>query len=131
MLIILLDIKFIDEINNHDCEHNKNHFVQNVVTNSSKASSRFCPKCGNPIKDRATSKEINLEPLTGHEFEDLCKTVFEKVWGCRVKSGGYTNDRGKDLIMDTKQGKIVVECKHHKGRIGRPTGAKITFCSIR
>jgi restriction system protein len=85
-----------------------------------KASSRFCPKCGNPIKDRATSKEVSLDSLTGHEFEALCKRVFEKIWGCKVESGGLTNDRGKDLIIHTKQGKIVVECKHHKGRIGRP-----------
>ena len=90
-----------------------------------KASSRFCPKCGNPIKDRATSKEISLDSLGGHEFEALCKRVFEKVWGCRVESGGLTNDRGKDLIIHTKQGKIVVECKHHKGRIGRPVVQKL------
>ena len=90
-----------------------------------KAGSRFCPKCGNPIKDRATSKEISLDSLGGHEFEALCKRVFEKVWGCRVESGGGTNDREKDLIIHAKQGKIVVECKHHKGRIGRPVVQKL------
>ena len=90
-----------------------------------KASSRFCTECGNPITDKAASKEISLDSLDWDEFEALCKRVFEKVWGCRVESGGRTNDRGKDLIIHAKQGKIVVECKHHKGRIGRPVVQKL------
>ena len=90
------------------------------------ASSRFCPKCGNPIKDRAASKEVSLDSLDGFGFENLCQRIFEKAgWG-RVERIGGVSDAGRDLIIHGNKGKIVVECKHQPNTPqGRPIVQKL------
>lgn len=67
-----------------------------------------------------------LQELRGVEFEQWCKTVFERHYGCRVEATKATGDEGRDLIIHHPSGAIVVECKHYpQGTVGRPVVQKL------
>jgi len=68
-----------------------------------------------------------LELLDGFEFENLCKKIFSKLnYGMVENTGLGGADEGRDLIIHSNNGKIVVECKHHpNGAIGRPVVMKL------
>jgi len=78
---------------------------------------------------RDKSKEFEavfLNSLDGFGFEAFCERLFEKSgWG-RIERIGMVGDAGRDLIIHTSQGKIVVECKHQpNSTIGRPIVQKL------
>jgi hypothetical protein len=64
---------------------------------------------------------VILRSLGGRDFEELCKTVFERLGYRDVKLGPGRGDLGADIIMESpRHEKIVVQCKHHLGKgIGR------------
>jgi len=94
--------------------------------NKLRPDSKFCSKCSHPVKDMASATEqIFLDSYPALAFEGLVKRIFEKAgWG-RVEQLGGVADKGRDLIIHSQQGKIVVECKHHKNSIGRPVVQKL------
>ena len=60
----------------------------------------------------------------GFEFEDTCYEIFERC-GFKSKKFGGVHDEGRDILVWNSFGKIVVECKHHASRIGRPEVQKL------
>ena len=67
-----------------------------------------------------------LDSIDGFEFENVCKIIFSNLNYGRVESTPLVNDKGKDLILHSKAGKVLVECKHHpNGTIGRPVIQKL------
>ena len=74
------------------------------------------------------SETVNLDSLDGHAFERVCARMFERAgWGDVTHIGGVA-DRGRDLIIDTVDGKkIVVECKLYGSgaTVGRPIVQKL------
>ena len=71
-------------------------------------------------------ESVILDVLDGSEFEKLCERIFEKLRYGRVENIQDTSDMGRDLLIHTNEGLIVVECKHHPhGSIGRPVVQKL------
>ena len=71
-------------------------------------------------------EKIYLSLIDGFEFEELCKNIFKRLNIGSVERTPLTNDKGKDLIIYTPEGKIFVECKHHLNHvIGRPVIQKL------
>lgn len=71
-----------------------------------------------------------LDNLDGFQFEEFVARIFRKKGFRNVEVCPYTNDGGKDIIMEevTPDGEIIkaiVECKHHKSGIGRPIVQKL------
>ncbi len=69
-------------------------------------------------------KEIDLENMTGEEFEILCQEIFSKYYSVNVDRTPLVGDGGKDLIIRFDE-PAYVECKHHKSTIGRPVVQKL------
>lgn len=72
-------------------------------------------------------KTYYLEIMDGFDFEKLCENIFSKLnYGMVENTGLGGADEGRDLIIYTNEGKIVVECKHHPNSIiGRPVVMKL------
>jgi len=73
--------------------------------------------------------EVNtvfLDSLDGFEFEELCARIYRQL-GYRVENIQSTADEGRDLVLQSPDGEIiVVECKHwSKGTVGRPVLQKL------
>jgi len=67
-----------------------------------------------------------LENVSPREFEDWCKILLERHFGCEVESTPYVGDKGRDLIIHHHDHKILVECKHQpNSSIGRPVVQKL------
>ncbi len=66
-------------------------------------------------------KDINK--LSGGEFENLCKYIFENM-GFDVEQTKLSNDGGIDLILTNYQpifsGKYIIQCKRYSGSVGEP-----------
>ncbi len=69
-------------------------------------------------------KEIDLENMTGEEFEILCQEIFSKYFSVEVERTPLVGDGGKDLIIRFDE-PAYVECKHHKSTVGRPVVQKL------
>jgi restriction system protein len=66
-------------------------------------------------------KTVNLDDIDGYEFEKVCKNIFSSLNFGQVEITPSTGDMGKDLIIHSPEGTILVECKHHtRSSIGRP-----------
>jgi hypothetical protein len=60
---------------------------------------------------------VILRNLSGREFEELCKTVFERLGYRNVELGPGTGDLGADIIMESpSHERVVVQCKRYLGR---------------
>lgn len=69
---------------------------------------------------------VALDSMDGFEFEHFCGRLLETLGYGRVETIGSVADAGRDLIVHSREGKIVVECKHHpNGVIGRPVVQKL------
>jgi len=69
---------------------------------------------------------IYLDSIDGFEFERICQRMFERIYGCPVEDTPPTGDEGKDLLIHSPDGLIVVECKHQpQSSIGRPIVQKL------
>lgn len=58
----------------------------------------------------------SLDSMTGYEFEDFLKTLFEKM-GYKVEPTKYSGDQGADLIIVKFGEKSVIQAKRHKDRV--------------
>ena len=69
---------------------------------------------------------VSLDDMDWFEFEQFVARLFEKLEIGKAKEIRKGNDAGKDIILRSPHGLIVVECKHHpKGTIGRPVVQKL------
>lgn len=69
---------------------------------------------------------IYLNSIDGFEFEKVCRIIFSNLNYGYVESTPLVGDKGRDLIIHSNEGKILVECKHHpKSSIGRPVVQKL------
>jgi restriction system protein len=73
---------------------------------------------------------ILLDSLNGYQFEEVVADIFRKNGFRNVIVTPCSNDGGKDIVMEKKDPngeliKIVVECKHHQSKIGRPVVQKL------
>jgi restriction system protein len=67
-----------------------------------------------------------LETLDGYEFEKLCARIFQKLNYGTVEEMPLSGDGGRDLLIHSIEGLIVVECKHQPHTsIGRPVVQKL------
>ncbi len=66
-------------------------------------------------------QDINaLRQKTWQEFEIICGDAFHRQGYAVEETGGGGADDGADLILRKAGKKILVSCKHYKGRIGAP-----------
>lgn len=69
---------------------------------------------------------VLLDKMSGFEFEELVAEILSRLNQGHVEKILYTQDEGRDILIDSASGLIVVECKHHpKGSIGRPVVQKL------
>ena len=69
-------------------------------------------------------KNIYLHTLDGYRFEKLVAEIFT-LHGYSVINVKYVGDAGRDLIIEKNKKRILIECKFHKGSVGRPTIQKL------
>jgi len=69
---------------------------------------------------------VLLDKISGFEFEELIADILARLQHGTVEKVLYTQDGGRDILVRSPDGLIVVECKHHpKGSIGRPVVQKL------
>lgn len=69
---------------------------------------------------------VLLDKMSGFEFEELVADILTRLRHGKVEKILYTQDKGRDILVRSPDGLIVVECKHHpKGSIGRPVVQKL------
>ena len=69
---------------------------------------------------------VSLDNMDWFEFEQFVARLFEKLDIGKTKEVRKGSDAGKDIILESPQGLIIVECKHHpRGSIGRPVVQKL------
>ena len=69
---------------------------------------------------------VILETIDGYEFEKLCARIFQKLNYGTVQEMPLSGDGGRDLIIHSLEGLIIVECKHQPHTsIGRPIVQKL------
>ncbi len=84
-----------------------------------------------PLVSSSKKESVVLETLDGLEFQKVCGRIFEKLQYGRVEVCPYTGDMGRDLLIQTNAGLIVVECKHQPhSSIGRPVVQKLHSAAI-
>ena len=77
---------------------------------------------------RQREREEFWRGLCGHDFEKEFARMLEGR-GYRVSHVGGPGDSGVDLLLDTKKGRVIVQCKAHAGRIG-PAAVRDLFGSL-
>jgi restriction system protein len=74
---------------------------------------------------------VLLDKMSGFEFEGLVADILTRLHYGSVEKILYTQDGGRDILVRSPDGLIVVECKHHqKGSIGRPVVQKLHSAAI-
>ncbi len=77
---------------------------------------------------QAKRSSLNIDNLSGFEFEDLVAKIMDKVGYYNIQIMDRTNDKGKDILMNYEKDSIsypvVVECKHMES-VGRPVIQKL------
>jgi len=69
---------------------------------------------------------VTLDSMDGSEFEHLCGRLLHTLGYGRVEDIRNVANGGRDLIVHSSKGKIVVECKHQpKSAVGRPVVQKL------
>ncbi len=64
--------------------------------------------------------------MSGFEFEEFFGHLLSKLGRGQVEKILFTHDEGRDILVRTTTGLVVVECKHHpNGSIGRPIVQKL------
>nr|WP_052477718.1 restriction endonuclease [Kibdelosporangium sp. MJ126-NF4]CEL13503.1 Uncharacterized protein y4cD [Kibdelosporangium sp. MJ126-NF4]CTQ99188.1 Uncharacterized protein y4cD [Kibdelosporangium sp. MJ126-NF4] len=58
---------------------------------------------------------FDLGRLSGHDFEVLCRDLFEEILDRRIEIFAPGADRGIDLRHMTAAGDVVIQCKHYAG----------------
>ena len=82
-------------------------------------------------EDMSAANAANHEPATvwlgsttGIQFERACTDILRRH-GYETKKAGGSADGGRDIILWDGNSKVVVECKHQAGRVGRPAVQKL------
>jgi restriction system protein len=69
---------------------------------------------------------VSLDDMDWFEFEQFVAHLFERLGLGKTKEIRKGRDAGKDIILRSSQGLVIVECKHHpKGSVGRPVVQKL------
>jgi restriction system protein len=69
---------------------------------------------------------VLLDKMSGFDFEELVADILSRLNAGHIEKILYTQDEGRDIIIHSPSGLIIVECKHHpKGSIGRPVVQKL------
>lgn len=68
-----------------------------------------------PIKEYVNKVISSVNRMDGGQFEDFMSFIFEEI-GYSVKQTPKTRDGGKDLILNTKDGKVYVEIKRYSSK---------------
>jgi HJR/Mrr/RecB family endonuclease len=58
-----------------------------------------------------------IDRMTGREFEEFAAELFRRA-GYRTKITPQTRDQGADLLLDGKNGRVVVQTKRQEGTVG-------------
>jgi HJR/Mrr/RecB family endonuclease len=74
---------------------------------------------------------VSLDEMDWFEFEQFVAHLFEQLGIGKAEEIRKGRDAGKDIILSSPQGLIIVECKHHpKGSVGRPVVQKLHSAAI-
>ncbi|MCW4004850.1 MAG: restriction endonuclease [Candidatus Bathyarchaeota archaeon] len=69
---------------------------------------------------------VLLDKMSGFDFEELVADILSKLGYGHVEKILYTQDGGRDILIHSSSGLIVIECKHQpKSSIGRPVVQKL------
>jgi hypothetical protein len=67
-----------------------------------------------------------LDPMSGTEFEEFVARLLAKLDYGEVEWVPHGADMGRDILVRSRAGLTVIECKHHpNGSIGRPVVQKL------
>lgn len=70
-------------------------------------------------------KPLMLDGLDGYQFEELVAKIMKKKGYLNIDVTSKSRDQGRDIIMESPKGEIVlVECKHQQF-VGRPIIQKL------
>lgn len=71
-------------------------------------------------------ESILLDPMSGTDFEEFVARLLARLGYGNVEWVPHGADAGRDILVRSPSGLIVVECKHHPGgSIGRPVVQKL------
>jgi len=69
---------------------------------------------------------VFLDQMSGFDFEELVADILSRLGYGHVEKILFTQDGGRDILIHSPKGLIVVECKHQpKTSIGRPIVQKL------
>lgn len=72
---------------------------------------------------RKVCLEMDINSLSGIEFENVCQQLIEKM-GFYVETTKASGDGGIDLIANNNQpilsGRYIIQCKRYSGSVGEP-----------
>ncbi len=69
---------------------------------------------------------VPIDSMSGFEFEELVADILARLGYGQVEKILFTQDEGRDILLRSPQGLIVVECKHQPNSgIGRPIVQKL------
>jgi restriction system protein len=72
------------------------------------------------------STAVSLDEMSGFDFEEFFADILNKLGYGHVEKILFTQDGGRDILIDSPKGLIVVECKHQPNTsIGRPIVQKL------
>lgn len=84
------------------------------------------PEKNNNKDTSFSNKTILTDTLDGYAFEKLCADIFQKLNYGNVELMPLSGDKGRDLIIHSPSGLIIVECKHMpRSSVGRPVVQKL------
>jgi len=79
-----------------------------------------------PIGEDGDEEVVLLDTLSGFDFEKTVGRILERLGVGKVERVLFTQDEGRDILIRSPQGLIVVECKHQPNTsIGRPIVQKL------
>jgi len=71
-------------------------------------------------------ESVLLDTMSGFDFEEFIARLLNKLGYGKVEKVLFTQDEGRDILIQSSNGLIVVECKHQpKIGIGRPIVQKL------
>lgn len=74
---------------------------------------------------------VLLDKMSGFDFEELVADILNRLGYGHVEKILFTQDGGRDILIHSPNGLIVIECKHQpKTSIGRPIVQKLHSAAI-
>lgn len=76
--------------------------------------------------NKTWTETVLLDQMSGYEFEDFFARVLDRLGYGRIEKVLYSQDEGRDILVSSERGLMIVECKHQPGsNIGRPVVQKL------